>query len=798
MGTRVFYCANLIVWLLTAAFVSAADGDVVEFVQRHCVHCHGAEATAGINLEAASQGSLNGQADTWERALRKVTAHQMPPVDQPQPTAAEASAFAAELVRRLDEAYAQAPRIAKTEALRRLTRVEYQNSIRDLLGVDIDASSLLPPDESSHGFDNITVSDLSPAWLSRAISAAQKISHLAVGAQSKPISGETFRIRADITQEQHVPGLPLGTRGGTLIKTHLARPGQYEITVRLARDRNEEVEGLYEPHVLEIILDRTPVASFTVEPPPGRRDFSIVDKHLRAQVPIGAGPHAIGVTFRAKSPSLLETKRQPYNAHFNMHRHPRLGPAVYEVSITGPTADADSESHAASGPLGVQSEGKSAEQSARDALSKIMRRAYRRPVTDEDLAEPMEIFAQHRDAGYTIAMEHALAAVLVSPHFLFRIERAPVDAQAGKPYRLSDLELASRLSFFLWSSLPDEELLDLAESSRLSEPEQLEMQIARMLRDTRSQSLVDNFAEQWLYLRNLESMTPDLRLFPDFDDNLRQAFRQETRLCFERILREDRSVMELLRSDTTYLNERLARHYGIPHIYGSRFRPVDLRQLPAPEGRRAADGSEAGAELVDPSTNFSAMRGGLLRQGSILTVTSYATRTSPVLRGHWVLKNIVGAPPPPPPADVPALKDNTVDSQLSMRQRLAQHREQAACAVCHNLLDPVGFALENYDAVGRWREVEDGQAIDARGGLSGHGDFVGVQGLEQALLSQPELFVSTMTEKLMTYALGRGMDASDGPAIRSVVRQSGADDYRFASIIAAIVQSPPFKYRSAP
>ena len=401
-----------------------------------------------------------------------------------------------------------------------------------------------------------------------------------------------------------------------------------------------------------------------------------------------------------------------------------------------------------------------------------MRRAYRRPIDEADLQRPMALFQQGcDDAGFEAGIELALSSILVNPNFLFRIERDPSDAAAATPYRITDVELASRLSFFLWSSIPDDELLDLAEAGKLHEPGALENQVRRMLKDERSKSLVSNFASQWLHLRNLDSTTPDLRLFPDFDDNLRQAMRRETELLFETVMRDDRSVIDLLSADFTFVNERLAKHYGVPHIYGSRFRRVEREET---------------------------SRGGLLRQGSILTVTSYATRTSPVIRGKWVLENLLGTPPPPPPANVPALKDNTVSSTLSVRERLAEHRANQACASCHNLMDPAGLSMENYDALGRLRALEDGRPIDASGGLPDGSKFTGVDGLEQALLAQPELFASTLAEKLLIYALGRGIEPHDGPAIRQIVRNSQEDDYRFSAVILEIVQSTPFQMRSAP
>ncbi len=764
----------------------AVNEQLAGFFKHYCVECHDVETSEAEVVLAVDDvlADIPANSQLWERVVRKLQARQMPPKGSARPDQSTYEAIVGHLESELDREAQLHPRPGRTESLRRLNRTEYQNAIRDLLGLEIDAASLLPADESSGGFDNITVSDLNPTLLDRYISAAQKISRLVIGSQLSSPAGETIRVRADITQEEHVPGLPLGTRGGALIRYNFPQAGEYSIQVRLARDRNEEVEGLKERHQLQILIDRDLAAEFTVKPPKDQ-NHSHVDAHLVARVNVTAGSHAIGVTFVKNPAALLETKREPYAAHFNMHRHPRLTPAVFQVSITGPFSpdnatrvDQTADLNAQGSPsrqrvlFCIPSSPEDEVACAKQIVGRLLRRAYRRPTTDDDFAQPMKLYAEARASGsFESGIEAALSSILVSPHFLFRLERDPVQANQTTVYQISDFELASRLSFFLWSSLPDDQLLDLAEQGKLHEPAELERQTRRMLADPRSNNLVTNFASQWLYLRNLDSITPDLRLFPDFDDNLRQAFRQETELFFESVMRDDRSVLDLINADYTFLNERLAKHYGISNVYGSRFRRV----------------------VVGDNSS----RGGLLRHGSILTVTSYATRTSPVIRGHWILKNLVGSPPPPPPANVPALKDNTVSATLSIRQRLAEHRAQAACAVCHNVMDPVGFTLENYDAVGRWREFELGTPIDASGETLDGQELVGVDGLEKMLLAQPDLFVSTLTEKLLTFAIGRGMHHEDAPAIRQIVSRAQAKNYRFSELIVGITHSPPFLMRTS-
>ena len=556
---------------------------------------------------------------------------------------------------------------------------------------------------------------------------------------------------------------------------------EYDIELRLSRDRDEHIEGLREPHEIELLLDRERLQLFTVTPPPRSEDHHTADRHLRIRVPVKAGPHTLGVAFLKKPSALLETARQPYQAHFNFYRHPRVQPALYSISVIGPYAAkgaGDTPSRRRifvcwpAGPSSVDPNDE--EGCAKRILSTLMRRAYRRPVTGADLERPLKFYRDARARGgatgdFDTGIEMAVSAVLVSPEFLFRVEQDPDGVAANTAYHLTGVELASRLSFFLWSSIPDDELLEAAIQGDLKKPALLEEQVKRMLADPRSDSLITNFASQWLYLRNLASITPDMRLFPDFDDNLRQAFRRETELFFESVLREDRSVLDLLKADYTFLNERLAKHYGIPNIYGSRFRRVSL-----------------GKDSV---------RGGLLRHGSIHTVTSYATRTSPVIRGKWVLENILGIPPPPPPANVPPLKEKTIAGHLSVRERLAEHRDNPACAGCHNLMDPVGYPLENFDAVGRWRTVDGIAPIDPSGSLPDGSKFADIAGLEQALLRRPEVFTGTVTEKLLTFALGRGVEPYDAPAIRKVVREARANNFRLSSLILGITASTPFQVR---
>lgn len=759
-----------------AAATQPARTFVKPFVTQYCTHCHNSDRKqGGLDLESICSSDVADHPAIWEKVVRKLSARQMPPAGRKRPDEEAYVSFVAALTTELDKAAARSLNPGRTPTLRRLNRTEYQNVIRDLLALEIDAAQLLPADEANHGFDSAPLGNLSPTLLERYITAAQQISRLAIGRTPKIPNSDTFRVPPDQTQEGHVEGLPLGTRGGLHLAYTFPQDGEYDIQAWLTRDRNEQVEGLREPHELHVLLDRKQLAALTVKPPVKNEVGGRVDANLKVRIGVAAGPHDLGVTFTQKSASLLETKRQPYQARYNLHRHPRTAPAIFQVTITGP--------YNAKGPGDTPSRQriflrlptKPAEEGdcARDIFSTLLRRAYRRPVEKTDLARVMKFYQKGRAEGdFEAAIAMALSSILVNPQFLFRIERDPADIAAKTSYPISDLDLASRLSFFLWSSIPDDELLNLAERNELHKPEVFAKQVRRLLADERSRNLATNFAAQWLHLRNLDSITPDLRLFPDFDNNLRQAFRQETELFFDSILHEDRSVLDLLRADYTFLDERLAKHYEIPHVYGSRFRRVAL--------------------------DASQKRGGLLRHGSILTVTSYANRTSPVLRGKWLLENFLGMPPAPPPANIPALSENTVSASLPIRARLAAHRDNASCASCHRLIDPVGFALEQFDAVGRWRLLDEGQPVDAAGGFPDGSEFNGVDGLEQALLKRPELFVRTLTEKLFTFALGRAPEEFDAPAIRQIVRAAREQDYRFSALIVGLTTSRPFQMRMSP
>ncbi len=756
-------------------------GAIGELLNSSCKDCHSGTKPSGDfsldKLDLPRADNVSGESSDWERILRRLRAGQMPPPDAERPSEALYTSATKAIEEWLATASHQFPYAGRPDSLRRLNRTEYQNAIRDLLQVTIDASSLLPRDESSQGFDNITVGELSPTLLSRYLSAAQTVARIALGREGIGPMGINVRVPADRTQESHVEGLPLGTRGGVWVEHTFPRDGTYEFQMRLTRDRDEIVEGLTRKHAIDLLVDREAKHRFTIEPPPNPGDFTHVDAHLKTRIHLSAGKHSIGVAFAQSGSSLIETKRQPFDVAYNRHRHPRVNPALFELAIVGPFGSA-TPGNSASRKAILESEtipvagwdAANANPIAKRILSRLARKAFRRPVVEQDIESAMWFFEEaYREGGFDAGLESAITSLLVNPNFLFRVEEQPSAAPLGIPYPVSDIELASRLSFFLWSSIPDDRLLSLAESGELHRSEVLDAEVNRMLSDPRSSALVTNFGAQWLYLRNLDAITPDLRLYPDFDDNLRQAFRQETELLMLDILRNDRNVLELIRSDFTFLNQRLAKHYGISNVIGSHFRRVDL-----------------------PSQS---PRGGILRHGSVLTVTSYATRTSPTIRGNWILENIIGTPPPPPPPNIPALKDKQETQGKSLRERLAMHRSDAACASCHNLMDPVGFALDNYDALGRWRNFDDGQPLDTAGIMPDGSQVHDAATLEESILKRPKVFVGTLAEKLMTFALGRGVEHRDGPEIRKIVDYADKQNFRFSSIVHGIVTSKPFLMR---
>jgi hypothetical protein len=731
-------------------------------------------------LDRADLTRVADDAEMWERVVRRLRTGTMPPAGMPRPDAATSRALVDYLEQTLDSAAAARPNPGR-HAVHRLNRSEYANAVRDLLALDVDTSVLLPPDDSADGFDNnAALLGVSPVLLERYLSAAARISELAVGSAGVVPGSETYRVRGDASQSEQHDGLPPGTRGGLLALHTFPRDGEYVIKVRLLQTNLGSIRGLEYQHQLEVAVDG---ARVLLAPVGGPDDYvtssanatdvvNALETRLQARVRVRAGQRPVGAAFLRRPPVLGGSRLQPY-LRTTLIATDHLGlPHVESVTISGPfnaapAGDTPSRQRVfiCRPPSPATEEG-----CATSIVRTLARRAYRRDVTAADLAGPMAFYEQgRREGGFERGIELALRAVLVSPKFLFRVERDPVGFPAGAAYRVSDTELASRLSFFLWSSIPDEELLDAAANGRLRRPEVLERQVRRMLADSRAGALVENFAGQWLQIRNVRSATPDKNRFPDFDDNLRQAFERELELFVGSIIQEDRNLLDLLTADHTFVNERLARHYGIRHVYGPRFRRVTL---------------------LDDA------RQGLLGKGGILLVTSHADRTSPVVRGKWILENLIGTPPPPAPEEVPAFPEDNPSAPQTVRARMERHRASPACAGCHKVMDPLGLALENFDAVGRWRTEEAGVTIDASGEL-GDGERVdGVASLRRALLRQPEVLVGTMTEKLLTYAAGRSLEHYDMPAVRGIVRSAARDGYRFSALVQAIVRSTPFQMRT--
>jgi hypothetical protein len=761
-------------------------------VQRYCLTCHSARVkTGGLSLEGMNPAEAGAHAEVWEKVVMKLRGGMMPPQGMPRPDEPTLEAFAVALEQTLDRA-AQGNTRPGYKPVHRLNRTEYGNAVRDLLDLRIDVTDLLPADDESDGFDNIAgVLRVSPSLLEQYLAAARRISSLAVGSDTDVVR-LAYRIPPDDSQEDHVEGLPLGTRGGLLFRHNFPQDAEYEFATFLLRNIVGYMKGLEYEHLFEVSIDGERVFAVPVGGEADNRasDTNMseaankIDERLKMRVTVKAGPHMVGVTFAKRNASESDEPLQPHERDHDLQNMNGI-PIIDHVNVTGPfkpTGPGDTPSRRrifTCRPNRVSEESAC----ARRVLSSLARRAYRRPVTSADMEPILALYDTGRKKGtFDDGIEHGLRLILASPKFLFRTEtqaglrdktRPTPDSKASPAAvaRVSDIELASRLSFFLWSSIPDEELLNVAAKGALGQPAVLERQVRRMLADPKSRALVDNFASQWLMLRNLKGHIPTPGDFPNFDNELRQAFRQETELFFEAVMREDRSLIDLIDANYTFVNERLARHYGIPNVHGSYFRKVTLT---------------------------SDVRRGLLGQGSILTVTSYPNRTSPVLRGKYILENILGTPPPTPPANVPALSENQPGEEAkSLRARLEMHRAAPACASCHRVMDPLGLALENFDGIGTWRVKEPGGNIDPAGQLADGSRVDGPVALRKAVLKRPEIFVRTVTQKLMTYGLGRGMQDSDMPVIRGIASASAAENYRFSSIVLGIVKSVPFQMKTA-
>jgi len=785
-----------------AAGGAAAQQAQKALVDRYCVTCHNARTRAGgLALADMNFATVANDAEVWERVIRKLRAGMMPPTGSLRPDAASHQGLVQFLETTIDQAAAAAPNPGRTESLHRLNRAEYRNAVRDVLGVEVDVAQLLPADDASYGFDNMAgVLRLNQSNMERYLAAAMRVSRAAVGGAPSAPGSTTFPVPVDQPQYDRVEGLPYGTRGGTLIRYNFPRNGDYEIKVALTCTTEVDLEcngalGFTDPHELQILVDNEVVKSWVLRPravnlgnPNEATAEGEADKSERWTVtlPVTAGMHDVGITFvqGAQVEYVRAGYRKRFERPFRYYSDTQFVavPFVDKVQIAGPFTPGSDGTLGAMGdtpsrrrifvcrPAAVAGEAPC----ARRILSRLARHAYRGPVATVDVNELMAFYEQGRAEGaFDDGIEMAVRRMLVSTRFLFRLEREPVAVRPGTNYRISDLELASRLSFFLWSSVPDEPLLTAAANGTLRTPAVLRKHVMRMLADPRSSALVENFFGQWLKLRHVEQLRPSEALFPDFDQTLRLALRTETEKFVEHIVRKDRSVIDMLTADYSFLNERLARHYGIPNVGGSEFRLVKY-----PDDRRR----------------------GLLGQGSILTLTSHAVRTSPVFRGKWVLENVLATPPPPPPANVPPLQEEEMGSRksMTMREKMAAHRANPVCAACHSMIDPAGFALENFDPTGRWRDRDESfKPLDTTGSLPDGTKFGGLQDFRQALTAHPDRFAANLTEKLLVYSLGRGIEPFDQPAIRVIVREAGKSDFRFSSIVMGIVNSLPFQMRRA-
>jgi mono/diheme cytochrome c family protein len=798
---------------------NVADGISRPLMDQYCITCHNERLkTGGLSLEGLP---LDGNAETWEKVIRKVRAGMMPPAGAKRPERAALDAFAGSIETAIDRAAAVSPNPGRAP-LHRMNRVEYENAIRDLLALDVDSSTLLPADDSSHGFDNIAdVLGISPSLLERYVAAAAKISRLAVGERDASPNQVTYSVKGDLSQNQTLDGMPLGTRGGATITHNFPVDGEYVIRLALLKlsfgqvfgegAEGEELEVTLNGQRVKLFkLDEVPMffmreskGSHPAKPQPTdpieERVKMTPDLRLEFRLKVKAGPQAIGVAFLNKANAINEDLvRRPlsstYDVFIGMQYGYTTAPHLSRVVITGPYnatglgdtpsrrrvfschpgSAVDSLPASAKATAGTRRSSPEIDASeggcAKQIISTLVRRAYRRAPTDADV-DPLIAFYQEertKTGNFEAGIEMALRRILADPEFIFRFEPPPAGVAAKSAYRISDTELASRLSFFLWSSIPDEELLKLAIDGKLHQPAVLERQTRRMLADPKARALVTNFANQWLFLRELKNANPDVTIFPDFDDNLRQAFQRETEMLFESVIREDRSVVDLLDSDYTFVNERLAKHYGIPNIYGP-----DFRRVPVPGDARR----------------------GLLGHGSLQLVTSNPNRTSPVMRGKWILENLIGTAAPTPPPDVPPLDEKPTATAKSVRERIEQHRASPACAGCHKIMDPIGLAMENFDAIGRWRTIDEGVAIDASGQLVDGTPLNGPSSLRKAMLDRQDVFIAALTEKLMMYGVGRETKYYDMPAVRTVMRDAAKNRYRFSDLILGVVNSAPFQMK---
>ena len=742
-------------------------------LDKYCVGCHKAPTpVAGLRLDTLDTANFESDGATWEKLARKLRNREMPPVGVPRPDAATYDALVKYIETGRDRLAQVKPNPGRP-TLHRLNRTEYGNAVRDLLALEIDVAELLPADDIGYGFDNIAdVLQVSPVLLERYLSAARKISRVAVGDPTVPVSYQTYDVPHGLVQVDRLSeAAPVGSRGGTIVRHLFPVDGEYEISVTLARNRDDEYLGLARERKLDLRLDDRRLQLFTI----AANSKKVVlgagtppDAHLKIRVPVKAGTRELAATFLKdtvlKEGIIERVRDDEVTTYFE---------GVASVTVAGPFNVEGPGDTVTRDRIFVCHPSAAAEQEACAAkvLSNLAHRAYRRPVSAGDRTQLLGLYrAGAQNGGFEAGVRLALQKILVSPDFLFRAEVDPPGAARGSVYKISDIELASRLSFFLWSSIPDDQLLAVAENGRLSDPLVLQAQVKRMLADPRSQALVTNFSGQWLFLRNVARIAPDTTTYPYFDENLRQALAKETELLIESQVREDHSVADLLTTDYTFLNQRLAEHYGIKGIYGNEFRRV---------------------KLEDPN------RYGLLGQASILAVTSYPNRTAPTIRGKWVLEQLLGTPPPPPPPNVPSLKDDGTTQKLTMRQRMEQHRANPTCAACHRMMDPLGFALENFDGLGGWRDsVAPGSGpIDSSGALPDGTTFNGPAGLREVLVKKRDLFVETFTERLLTYALGRGVEEYDNAALRTITRAAAADNQKWSAIILGIVKSTPFQMR---